>query len=61
MSAGPIPWNHVVAYGSRSGLDEGMIRVMVRIIRALDNAYLKWNAEESDRKNQHRRKERDAR
>ena len=34
---------------------------MVRIIRALDNAYLNWSAEESDRKNQHRRKERDAR
>jgi len=38
-----------------------MIRVMVRIIRALDNAYLKWNAEEGDRKNQRQRKERDAR
>lgn len=58
---GPIPWHHVIAYGSRSGLDEGMIAIMVRVIRALDNAYLKWNAEESDRKNQHRRKESDAR
>ena len=61
MGMGPIPWHHVVDYGARSGLDEGMIRVMVKIIRALDHAYLHWNAEEGDRKNQHRRKEKDAR
>lgn len=41
MGIGPIPWNFIVMYGERKGLDPGMLNVFVYVIRALDEVYLK--------------------
>lgn len=47
---GPIPWDKIVEYGLIEELDRDMIRALVRIIRAMDDAYLKWQADQADRK-----------
>lgn len=39
-SIGPIPWHHVIQYGSLFGLDVGMMDVFVSVIRELDEAFL---------------------
>jgi hypothetical protein len=41
MGIGPIPWNFIVMYGERKGLDAGMLDVFVYVLRALDEVYLK--------------------
>ena len=41
MGIGPIPWNMMILYGSRKGLDDGMMDLFVQVIRELDEAYLK--------------------
>jgi len=41
MGVGPIPWNHIVAYGERKGLDARMLELFLYVIRALDEVYLK--------------------
>lgn len=56
FSPGPIPWHHIVDYGSRAGLDEDMIDVAVRVIRALDHAYLGWVREQDEKKRSRERK-----
>jgi len=37
---GPIPWGKIIFYGDRLKLDETMMIVFVRILRALDEAFL---------------------
>ena len=37
---GPIPWHRIVQYGSRFGLDAGMMGVFSSVIRELDEAFL---------------------
>lgn len=39
---GPIPWDKVVQYASRAGLDEENTETLVFIMREMDAAYLKW-------------------
>lgn len=39
---GPIPWDMIVAYGERKGLDDAMMGVFEDVIRSLDESYLKW-------------------
>lgn len=41
MSLGPIPWNYIVQYADRRGLDDRMSRVFEYVIRELDEVYLR--------------------
>jgi len=47
---GPIPWDAIVLYGSRKGLDDAMIDVLVAVIRELDEAYLKFQREDQKKR-----------
>lgn len=49
MGMGPIPWDKIVEYGFFHELDRDMLHAFVSIIRAMDNAYLEWQAEQADR------------
>lgn len=40
---GPIPWNHLVDYGERAGLEPDMLKVFIIVIRELDEFYLEEN------------------
>ena len=46
---GPIPWDRIVEYGLRAGLDDDMIDVFVVLLRAMDAGYLEYAASELDR------------
>ena len=46
---GPIPWDKIQDYGSRTGLGSGMMRVFTRVIRRLDGAYLEYQRDENQR------------
>lgn len=50
MGPGPIPWDKIIAYGERAGLDEEMLEAFVLIMRQMDGAYLEWQEEERDKK-----------
>lgn len=50
MDLGPIPWNRIVEYGERAGLDHDLINPFVRIIRLMDAAYREWNEAEADKR-----------
>ena len=52
MGPGPIPWRDIVAYADRAGLDRGEAEALVTIIRAMDDAWLSFNAEESGKEGQ---------
>ncbi len=39
---GPIPWDKVNTYALTARLDEDLIRPFIRIIRAMDTAYIDW-------------------
>lgn len=41
MGVGPIPWHRIIQYGERKGLDRGMMEVFERVVRELDEVYLK--------------------
>lgn len=43
---GPIPWSRIIDYGQRAGLDKQMQDVLVRVLRTLDEEYLKWQREQ---------------
>lgn len=47
MSAGPIPWHHIVDYAEMVGLDQFETEALVEIIGAMDRAWLDWQAEQS--------------
>lgn len=42
---GPIPWDKIIEYGERKGLDPAMMEVFLDVIRSLDEAYLGWQRE----------------
>ena len=44
MVPGQIPWHYIVDYAGFYGLDEEVTRIFVRVIRAMDIAYLQWVA-----------------
>lgn len=46
---GPIPWKDIVSYADRAGLDEDLVPGFVTIIRALDNAWLGWEAKKKEK------------
>jgi hypothetical protein len=43
MGIGPIPWDRIKDYAIMSELDFDFINSFIRIIRAMDNAYIKWD------------------
>lgn len=47
MAIGGIPWGVIVAYGQHHGLEPDVLSVFVRVIRAMDGAYLAWEAKEA--------------
>jgi len=47
---GPIPWSKILEYGSWRGLDDAMLAVFEHVIRELDEAYLKWQRDEQERR-----------
>ena len=59
---GPIPWDKIVLYGERKGLDSDMITVLEVVIRELDEVYLSDLREqrraEQDRSARNSRKQR---
>jgi hypothetical protein len=42
MVVGPIPWHRMVQYAEHRGLEDEMVDLFVRVMRELDEAYLKW-------------------
>ena len=40
--SGPIPWKDIVQFGLFSELDEDLLKAFVKIIRHMDDGYLKW-------------------
>lgn len=46
MGLGPIPWSKIVEYADWYGLEPDVIEAFVDIIRTVDVAYLKYNADE---------------
>ena len=51
-SEGPIPWSKIRRYAIIQGLDEPMIVVFCSVVRAMDENYLKWRADERAKKRQ---------
>lgn len=47
---GPIPWSKIVLYGEKKKLDDTMSRVFEHVIREMDEAYLKWNRDQQERR-----------
>lgn len=47
---GPIPWSKIVWYGERRNLDDPMMRVFEFVMRELDEAYLKFQRDEQQRR-----------
>lgn len=47
---GPIPWHQIVQYGVHRGLDPVMIRVLERVVRTLDEAWLEWQRDNQKRR-----------
>lgn len=48
FSVGPIPWNRTMEYAVWKGLDVINTRVLVAVIKAMDQAYLDWMHTKSD-------------
>lgn len=49
MSTGPIPWNIIVTYGERYGLDEDTLETFIYVMRSMDREFLHWCDEEQKR------------
>jgi len=45
---GPIPWTAIVEYADRAGLELDVEAGFVRVIRAMDAAYLEWYAKKAE-------------
>ena len=43
---GCIPWNHIIQYGQREGLDDDMLNVFIIVIMTMDAAYRNWVMEQ---------------
>ena len=46
---GPIPWDKIMLYADRSGLDGDLAGTLQAVIRSMDSAFLKWTAEQRKR------------
>lgn len=43
MGVGPIPWNCIVQYADRYGLEPAVSEMFIEVVREMDSAYLKWS------------------
>lgn len=43
---GPIPWDKLIDYGERAGLEPDMMVVFERVVRELDEFYLEQHREQ---------------
>lgn len=59
-ATGPIPWDRIILYGERAGLDSAMMGVFLRVIQELDAEYMKWADTEHKRKSDAAKRSRDA-
>lgn len=57
MGYGPIPWRDAVDYADRCGLEPDVRELFVEVIRRMDDAWLKWQAEEQERRRKQREPE----
>src|SRR5690606_11766519 len=49
MPMGQIPWRSIVEYGRHKSLDDDILPVFHTVVREMDRAYLRWQAEQADR------------
>lgn len=49
MGGGPIPWTAIDQYAMRYGYDGEEFEYLERMVRALDDAFLKFKAEQKDK------------
>jgi len=49
MSVGPIPWTAIMDYAKAWELDPYQTEDLMDIVRAMDNAYLTWEAKRTKR------------
>ncbi len=47
---GPIPWSKIVLYGEKRKLDDAMMGVFEHVLREMDEAYLKWQRDQQERR-----------
>lgn len=52
---GPIPWDRIVEYGLRAGLDDDMIDAFVTLVRAMDAGFIEHAVSELDRQRKNTR------
>lgn len=52
---GPIPWSKIILYGEKKRLDDAMIGVFEHVIREMDEAYLKFQRDQQERRIQQSR------
>ncbi len=55
FGVGPIPWDQIVSYADRMGLEPDIAQGFVRIIQALDGTYLIWQEDERKKKSKTRK------
>lgn len=58
MSAGPIPWTAIEQYAREQGLSTGEKYVFHRVIRGVDNKWLKLLKDEQDKRMQQSKSDR---
>lgn len=46
MGIGPLPYDKVIEYAARAGLDEDMSTIFEYAMSAMDQAFLKWKSDE---------------
>lgn len=46
MGFGPIPWRDIILYAERCGLESDVQDMFVDVIRAMDAAWLEWQAQQ---------------
>ena len=51
FEGGRIPWSSTCEYGRHVGLDDDIINeIFVPVMRALDEAFLEWSAQETEKR-----------
>lgn len=48
MATGPIPWGDIIEFARFSGLDESLLELFLRVIRAMDTVYLEWISKKAE-------------
>ena len=56
QTIGPIPWSKIVFYGEKKKLDDAMMGVFEHVIREMDEAYLRYQRDQQERRLQQSRR-----